>query len=153
MVSSTKTKIEKVEEAIQGWQAIINYTDTTLAQAEAGELKALTKLMPRELMAAAKNLDLSAAPGAAAEMEVYNAISFTGGGHAVSQVLATTDAPKSLHSFTLQYEYSETSHTSDTETTGSLKTDAFRAGIAFESNTRITTIGVLVWARLDERGG
>ena len=86
MVSSTQTKIEKVEEAIQGWQSIINYTDTTLAQAEAGELEALTKLMPHELMAAAKNLDLSDAPGAAAEMELYDAISFTGGGHAVGRV-------------------------------------------------------------------
>ena len=91
LIEETQTKISKVEEAIAGWQTIINYTDTTLAQAEAGELTALTGLMPHSLMAAAKHLNLEDAPGAAAEMELYDAISFTGGGHAVS--LATAVIP------------------------------------------------------------
>jgi capsule polysaccharide export protein KpsE/RkpR len=89
LIEAAQTKIEKVEEAITGWQSIINYTDKTLAQAEAGDLVALTQLMPHELMAAAKNLDRSDAPGAAAKMELYDAISFTGGGHAVSSEAST----------------------------------------------------------------
>ena len=43
----------------------------------------------------------------------------------------------------MQYEYSETSHTSDTETTGSLKQDTINAGAVYEGKTRITTIGML----------
>jgi hypothetical protein len=98
LIEATETKINKVEAAIEGWLSIINYTDTTLAQAEAGELEALTKLMPHELMAAAKNLDLSDAPGAAAEMELYDAISFTGGGHAVRAVSVLFTLSSDAHS-------------------------------------------------------
>ena len=84
LINDTLTKISKVEEAIAGWQAIADYIDSTLAEAEAGNLTVLTGLMPHKLMAAAKNIDLSAAPEAADKLELYDAISFTGGGHAVS---------------------------------------------------------------------
>jgi len=96
LINATQTKIEKVEEAIAGWQFIVNHTDKTLAQAEAGDLVALTELMPHELMAAAKNLDLTDAPGAAAKMALYDAVSFTGGGHAVSADAAVSSVSPTL---------------------------------------------------------
>ena len=84
LISESNTKIDKLNEGIEGWTAILNYTDHILARAAADDLEPLTGLMPQELMDNAKHLDMSAAPDAAAELERYNAISFTGGGHAVS---------------------------------------------------------------------
>ena len=84
LISETNTKIEKLEEGIQGWTTILSYTDGILARAAEDDLEALTGLMPQKLMDDAKHLDMSDAPDAAAALETYNAISFTGGGHSVS---------------------------------------------------------------------
>jgi hypothetical protein len=86
LINASQTKIAKIQEAIQGWQSIITYIDTTLQKAEAGNLSSLTNLMPHELMAAARTLDQQLAPEAAAKLELYDAISFTGGGNAVCLV-------------------------------------------------------------------
>jgi len=83
LINASQTKIAKIQEAIQGWQGVMTYIDTTLQKAETGNLLSLTNLMPQELMAAARTLDQQLAPEAAAKLELYDAISFTGGGNAV----------------------------------------------------------------------
>ena len=93
LISESNTKIDKLNEGIQGWTAILNYIDSILARAAVDDLEALTGLMPQELMDNAKHLDRSDAPDAAAELETYNAISFTGGGHSVSWTLHCLSKP------------------------------------------------------------
>ncbi|EDQ84448.1 uncharacterized protein MONBRDRAFT_12796 [Monosiga brevicollis MX1] len=75
-------KVDKLKEAISGWTSVLNYTDAVLINATQGSLEAVTALMPETLMSAARDLDMKPDAAAESELELYSAISFTGGGQA-----------------------------------------------------------------------
>ena len=93
--NETLTKISKINEGIDGWQSILDYIDTMTAQAEAGNLTRQTHLMPSKLMANAMDFDLNKVEDAEANLEVNDAISFSGGGLKVQKHPRTSRPPPS----------------------------------------------------------
>lgn len=83
MLETTQTKIDKLKEATDGFERIINHTDSVLARAAIGNLTEVTKLMPSILTKAVLDLEERPAPDAESKLEQTSAISFSGGGQKV----------------------------------------------------------------------
>ena len=89
-------KVKKLRDAITGWTKITEHVDATLAKAAEGTLPAVEKLMSEQLLDEVRKLDQSAAREAKARLETYNALIFSGGGHAVRSLLIMQRASVAL---------------------------------------------------------
>eukprot|EP00730_Choanoeca_flexa_P018867 TRINITY_DN9198_c0_g1_i1.p1 TRINITY_DN9198_c0_g1~~TRINITY_DN9198_c0_g1_i1.p1 ORF type:complete len:939 (+),score=215.95 TRINITY_DN9198_c0_g1_i1:555-3371(+) len=115
------TRKTKVEEAIRGWTNILSYTDATLKKSRDDQLERVTNLFSHRLLEGARDLDREPAPEAAAELKAYNAIPFTGGGHA--------------------YEYSESSNAEATQSSGTQDDDDYYIGGMLEGDMAVPGVG------------
>ncbi|EDQ87632.1 uncharacterized protein MONBRDRAFT_37822 [Monosiga brevicollis MX1] len=130
--NETLTKISKINEGIDGWQSILDYIDTMTAQAEAGNLTRQTHLMPSKLMANAMDFDLNKVEDAEANLEVNDAISFSGGG--------------------LKYRYESTREQEATSTSGDFYHLDWNARIVGDHDFSATVIGGYVGADVGGEG-
>ena len=125
-IGESEAKIAKLEEGLAAWATVLSYIDGVAAAAAAGNLSAVSGLMPDELTGNARNLNMERAPEAQAALEAYHAITFTGGGHG--------------------YQYETSREAEDLRTSGTKFENEIEAGAVVDSKLHVVTIGPWVMA-------